>query len=210
MKKSIVFAVAALLLLPMEGNAQKWLKNLGKVAKEVEKVLDSTPSSTDTASSGTAESSSTNNATGEYQKGGFKIVTNHPDLVIKLRRCKVSGKTCVIDLLVSNVGDKDVSVNFNGGNNDSFAFDDEGNQYDKGLFSTTIGNRNLSTYTTNIFPLPANSPVKARIQIEGVAEEATLFTRIQLNVVSEEFRIGWYHKKYVTFYNVPITRDGDE
>lgn len=210
MKKSIVFAVVALLLLPMEGSAQKWLKNLGKVAKEVEKVLDSTPSSTDTASSGTTESSSTNNATGEYQKGGFKIVTHHPDLVIKLKRCKVSGKTCVIDLLVSNVGDKDVNVNFFGGAYSSFAFDDEGNQYDKDLFTTSIGNRKLTVHYTYAFPLLANSPVKARIQIEGVAEEATVFTRIQLNVTSSEFAIGGDTKKYITFYNVPITREGDE
>lgn len=209
MKKSIVFAVAALLLLPIEGNAQKWLKNLGKVAKEVEKVLDSTPSSTDTASSGTTESSSTNNATGEYQKGGFKIVTNHPDLVIKLRRCKVSGKTCVIDLLVTNVGDKDAKVNFYGGAYESFAFDDEGNQYNGGQFITGIGNSKFTQYETEDFPLLSNSPVKARIQIEGVAEEATIFTRIQWNAVSREFGLE-YNKKCITFYNVPITRDGDE
>lgn len=209
MKKSIVFAVAALLLLPIEGNAQKWLKNLGKVAKEVEKVLDSTPSSTDTASSGTTESSSTNNATGEYQKGGFKIVTNHPDLVIKLRRCKVSGKTCVIDLLVTNVGDKDARVKFYGGAYESFAFDDEGNQYNEGQFITGIGNSRFTQYETGDFPLLSNSPVKARIQIEGVAEEATIFTRIQWNALSREFGLE-YSKKCITFYNVPITRDGDE
>lgn len=210
MKKSIVFAVAALLLLPMEGSAQKWLKNLGKVAKEVEKVLDSTPSSTDTASSGTTESSSTNNATGEYQKGGFKIVTHHPDLVIKLRRCKVSGKTCVIDLLVSNVGDKDAKLAICGGAYESFAFDDEGNQYNRSQFITGIGNSQFTSHYISSFPLLSNSPVKARIQIEGVAEEATIFTRIQWDVTSSEFAIGGNTKKYVTFYNVPITRDGDE
>ena len=125
---------------------------------------------------------------------GTKIVTHHPDLKIKLRRCEVNGKTCVIDLIMENLGS----------DTESFANDDEANRY---TFSVQVTGRDLNYYSTKI-ELLNNVPIKARIQIEGVESAATMFKRIHLATRCESF--GLYTSKPITFYNIPISRDGDE
>ena len=51
---------------------------------------------------------------------GIKIVTNHPDLNLKVKRCAASGTTVILDLVLNNVGVNDVEdVLVNGGNSGS-------------------------------------------------------------------------------------------
>jgi hypothetical protein len=38
----------------------------------------------------------------------LKIVTNHPDFKINVKRCAASGKTVIIDLILTNEGATDV------------------------------------------------------------------------------------------------------
>ena len=38
------------------------------------------------------------------QDAPLKIVTNHPDFSIKVKRCAASGKTVVLDLILNNEG----------------------------------------------------------------------------------------------------------
>ena len=58
---------------------------------------------------------------------GIKIITNHPDFKIKVKRCAASGKTVVIDLILTNEGTNDIEgVYVCGGAWDcSEAYDDE-------------------------------------------------------------------------------------
>ena len=61
----------------------------------------------------------------------IKIVTNHPDFKIKVKRCAASGKTVYIDLILNNTGYNDVEglAAWGSGGNASEAYDDEGNIY---------------------------------------------------------------------------------
>ena len=43
------------------------------------------------------------------QDAPLKIVTNHPDFNIKVKRCAASGKTLVIDLIATNTGSEDIN-----------------------------------------------------------------------------------------------------
>ena len=44
------------------------------------------------------------------QDAPLKIVTNHPDFKIKVKRCAASGKTVVLDLILNNEGTNDVKI----------------------------------------------------------------------------------------------------
>lgn len=141
-----------------------------------------------------------------FAQGGFRIVTNHPDFKIKVKRCEVSGSTCVIDMLLQNMGSFDVTVNVSGGwNNRSVAYDDEGNKYSGGRFKVQSGSSMSDTYTQ--MTLPSEVPVKLRIYIEGVPEAATEFTRIDLGVNCDAWHLGY--GKEVRFSNMPISREGE-
>ncbi len=207
MKKSLLLVVFSLLLMPVEGNAQKWLKKLESVAKTVDQVSNALAPSTasTTATTGSDESSSTA-AVGVIQQGGTKIVTNHPDLKIKITRCVVNGRTCVIDMVFTNVGDRDLNEVFfySGYNGTTTAFDDEGNQYSKNILFG-IASKGVEA-SVNVL-LPSNVPLKMRMQIDDVPESATQFLRINLNIYCSQLNL---RDKPITITNVPITRDGDE
>ena len=135
---------------------------------------------------------------------GTKIVTHHPDLKIKLKRCEVNGKTCVIDLIMTNYGaDTEISLCGSGYTDESFANDDEANRY---RFSVQVTGGRLDSYAS--IDLLNDVPIKARLQIEGVSSSATMFKRIHLATRCESF--GLYTSKPITFYNIPISREGDE
>lgn len=140
----------------------------------------------------------------QRREGAFKLVTNHPDFKIKVRRCEASGKTCVIDLIIENIGSSDVDIYVNDatyGNYDHFiAYDDEANQYQK-IYLTVGNGRGHHT-------LPANVPLKARIRVEGVVESATMFRRLDWKIQCNAW--GMNANKPIKFINLPISREGDE
>lgn len=137
---------------------------------------------------------------------GTKIVTHHPDLKIKLRRCEVNGKTCIIDFIITNYG-ADTGITLSGRNGyigESEAFDDEGNIYTPAVQLANSGIREDDVSCT----LLNDVPIKARLQIEGVSSSATMFKRIHL--VASCRTLGLNSNKPIMFYNIPISREGDE
>ena len=139
----------------------------------------------------------------QRREGAFKLVTNHPDFKIKVRRCEASGKTCVIDLIIENVGSSDVDIEVKGGSwHGLIAYDDEANQYES--IGIAVGNKwGLGTHK-----LPAGVPMKARIQVEGVVESATMFRRLDWKIYCSAW--GLNDNKPIKFINLPISREGDE
>lgn len=140
----------------------------------------------------------------QRREGAFKLVTNHPDFKIKVRRCEASGKTCVIDLIIENVGSSDVYISTGYRNGGLIAYDDEANRYES--IKVSVGNNEWIWYAQRM--LMSCVPMKARIQIEGVAESATMFRRLDWYIDSEVW--GLNSNKPIKFINLPISREGDE
>ena len=142
----------------------------------------------------------------QRREGAFKLVTNHPDFKIKVRRCEASGKTCVIDLIVENVGSTDVTMLVSYHSSYMIAYDDEANQYTN--MKLSLGSTEWINSGGSYRTLMAGVPVKARIQIEGVAESATMFRRLDWKMQCEAW--GLNLSKPIKFINLPISREGDE
>lgn len=144
----------------------------------------------------------------QRREGAFKLITNHPDFKIKVRRCEVSGKTCVIDLILENVGSSDVTIRVQSshGHDDLIAYDDEANEYK--FIKLSVGSKWIPTAYSESTTLLAGVPVKARIQIEGVAESATMLRRLDWRITSNAW--GLDRNKPIKFINLPISREGDE
>lgn len=144
----------------------------------------------------------------QRREGAFKLVTNHPDFKIKVRRCEASGKTCVIDLIIENVGSSDVTISVQSsyGKNYLIAYDDEANEYN--YIKLAVGSKWITTSYQEKVTLLAGVPMKARIQIEGVAESATMFRRLDWRIYSDAW--GLNSNKPIKFINLPISHEGDE
>ena len=145
------------------------------------------------------------------QTSGVKIVTGHPDFKIKITRCEASGTTCILDLLLQNIGANDTNVKVFGGDyNATVLYDDEGNAYSGRQVRVSVGNKTPSSWM-NACTLPSEVPVRARLQIEGVPESATLFTRIDLRLECPQWGFEWGQNppKKAKIINVPIFREGD-
>ena len=141
-----------------------------------------------------------------YAQDAIKIVTNHPDFKIKVKRCAASGKTVVIDLILTNEGTNDVEgVTVSGGYWGSEAYDDEGNIYQKGNLSVKVANRNEYGETSGKFNIPTGVPMKLSIQINGVPQAAESIARLKLTVNCSAW--GLNNQKPVKISNIPISRD---
>lgn len=142
------------------------------------------------------------------QTSGPKIVSVHPDLKVRITRCEAAAKTVVVNLVFENVGSTDTKISCNPAA--CSAYDDEGDKFSGWQFSVSIANGNLiegTYYGTPRELLPSDIPVKAKIQIEGVPESATMLRRIDLCMSSDEWG---FRNKVVKITNVPISREGDE
>ena len=62
------------------------------------------------------------------QDGQLKILSNHPDLSVKIKRCVASGRNLVINLTATNEGYDDIN-GFKISPAITTAYDDEGNNY---------------------------------------------------------------------------------
>ena len=152
------------------------------------------------------------------QDAPLKIVTNHPDFNVKVKRCAASGKTVIIDLIFTNEGANDVSkVSVNGGNGRNYtqwgpseAYDDEGNIYHN--ISVRVANyQNYTYYETPEIKIPVGVPMKCSVKIEGVDAAAQSIARMELFVNCPEWAIGHLGNsetaKPVKFSNIPIKRN---
>ena len=219
-KNLVYYAFAVMLMFPSEGHAQ-FLKKVGKALKDVDNTLKEVNDilgSKETSSVKTendfievSEEAFVGESVSQRSNKPFRLTTNHPDFKVKVKRCEVSGKTCVIDLILENVGDSDVHIKV-GRSWGMIAYDDDANQYvggnQKGDIQIAVGNTSEWLWSGTI-KLMAGVPIKARIQIEGVTESATMFRRLDVGIRSDEWNLNNENKKLI-FYNLPISREGNE
>jgi hypothetical protein len=142
----------------------------------------------------------------------LKIVTGHPDLKVKIKRCAASGKTIILDLIVTNEGARDVerfallgSPAWDRGE----AYDDEGNIYREsngGKILLKVTNGTSFESHTSDFRLLSGVPMRVSIKIENFSTSATTIAYLKLGVDCEELGLG-DHNKSITFRNIPISRD---
>ena len=137
----------------------------------------------------------------------LKIVTNHPDFKIKVQRCAASGKTVIIDLILTNEGATDVEDVLGwGGSRDTEAYDDEGNIYQYNAIKVRVANRpNYNDYNSKDFKIPVGVPMKYSICIENVPLSAESIARLSLHFDCQKW--GLNGSKLVKISNIPISRD---
>ena len=138
---------------------------------------------------------------------GIKIVTNHPDFNVKIKRCVASGKTVILDLVLNNVGVNDVeNILVDGGFSGSEAYDDDGNIYQSYAIKVRVANRTeYECGNTGYFNIPAGVPIKLSVSIEGVPQSAESIARLKLNFWSDAWSLN--RDKPVRINNIPISRD---
>ena len=138
------------------------------------------------------------------QDAPLKIVTNHPDFKIKVKRCAASGKTVIIDLVLNNEGTNDITIGDVFAMGWSEAIDDEGNIYSDDI-KVKVANRGSYSGNTGGFLLPTGVPMKLSIQINNVPSSAENIARLFLRVDCYAWGLG--NDKKVKFNNIPISRE---
>ena len=142
------------------------------------------------------------------QDAPMKIVTNHPDFNIKVKRCAASGKTVILDLILTNEGTNDVENVwvYGGWSNHSEAYDDQGNIYQNDAIAVKVANRKeYSCGDTGRFNIPTGVPMRLSVRIDGVPTAAESIARFKLFVNCSAWNLN--DEKPVLFRNIPITRN---
>ncbi len=98
---------------------------------------------------------------------GIKIVTNHPDFDIKVKRCVASGKTVVIDMVFTNNSENDVDMSIGIGNGWTVIHDDQGNEYKYNGITLKIANKAPEGHWVD-FTLIAGVPTNVKWTITNV------------------------------------------
>ena len=149
------------------------------------------------------------------QDAPLKIVTNHPDLSIKVKRCAASGKTLVIDLIASNTGSDDVNEFFI---HPAYcvAYDDEGNIYDGNshAIGAKIANQQQYTYQNNAFAdttiktkLLPGVPCKISLILNNFSIESSSIALLQVGIMCRQLNLdGYKEEQRVKLRNIPVTR----
>ena len=136
---------------------------------------------------------------------GIKIITNHPDLKIKVKRCAANGKTVVLDLVFTNTSVSDADMRICMGNGETKVHDDEGNEYSGGYdgpISVKIANKRPAQWVED-FTLIANVPTKVQWTITGIPNSVEEIARMQFKIICG----SWSLDNYVTIRNIPISRN---
>ena len=139
------------------------------------------------------------------QDAPLKIVTNHPDFQIKVKRCAASGKTVIIDFILSNIGTNDVRVDNVVVYGWSEAYDDEGNIYQGDNLRVKVANRQNYEGTSGNFLIPSGVPMKLSIQINNVSASAESIARLSLYFECGAW--GLSNDKLIKISNIPISRN---
>ena len=138
------------------------------------------------------------------QDAPLKIVTNHPDFSIKVKRCAASGKTVVLDLILNNEGTNDVKID-GVSTYYSEAYDNEGNIYQDANLRVKVANREEYKSNSGRFMIPTGVPMRLSLQINNVSTSAESIARLSLCVDCSVW--GLSGNKLVKLSNIPITRD---
>ncbi len=135
-----------------------------------------------------------------------KVISPHPDIKVKLLRCKEAGGTATLEFTLTNLSNKDMTIYMWGAEptRATKVYDDEGNIYDTDeQVSVQIANGPASSYmkcSENTFP--SDVPVKCRVFINGLDEYAA-----ELSKVIVDLLVVNGTNKDIEFKNVPIIRD---
>lgn len=137
----------------------------------------------------------------------LKIVTNHPDFKIKVKRCAASGKTVIIDLILTNEGATDVEDILGwGGGWSTEAYDNDGNIYQKESIKVRVANRpDYNSGNSGRFKIPEGVPMKYSVCIENVPISTESIARLSLHFECAKW--GLSSEKLVKISNIPISRD---
>ena len=139
---------------------------------------------------------------------GIKIVTNHPDFKVKVKRCAASDKTVIINLILNNTGFNDVEGLIAWGGSGSEAYDDEGNIYRGNNLQVSIANtQKWNSWNSDRFDIPSGVPMKLSVRLEGVPQSVESIAQLKLDIYCRAWSIGSDNKKLVKINNIPITRD---
>jgi hypothetical protein len=139
------------------------------------------------------------------QEDGIKIVTGHPDLKIQIKRCAASGKTVIIDMVITNKSGNDIETMIHETNcNGSSFYDSDGNSYESyGSSEVKVGNKPFSRGARYTFI--NDIPVKVQLKIPNVATTAELLARVDFMFWCDALGLGCNHK--VVIRNIPISRE---
>lgn len=151
------------------------------------------------------------------QDAQLRILSNHPDLSVKVKRCVSSGKNLIIDLTATNLGYDDVN-GFKIAPAITTAYDDEGNVYKgkDGVLGVKVANQTNYTFQRNAFAdqtpstkLIPNVPVKITITIPNCSTAASSIALFELGVVCVAWNMpfDWNsNMQRVAIRNIPIER----
>ena len=149
------------------------------------------------------------------QDAPLKIVTGNPDLKVKVTQCSANGENVFIDLIITNMSEKDAgsyiwAATFDGGSQYTEAFDDQGNRYYregvyKDVVTFKVANQNSYIPDVSDLPLPSEVPVKLRIRIEGFSEKAESIAKFRLLLYCDA--LGLNANNSIIIRNIPISRD---
>ncbi len=139
------------------------------------------------------------------QDAPLKIVTNHPDFDVKVKRCAISGKSLILDLTFTNKDSKDVIISVIARNSSywSEVYDDEGNVYKK--LQVKVANSGAYTGYVNDYRLIPGIPVKVSFCINNFSESAESIAYFEGVVICKEWGIP-DKDKWLVIRNIPITR----
>lgn len=146
------------------------------------------------------------------QDAPLKIITNHPDFQLKVKRCAASGTNLIIDLIANNLGSNDVP-NFEIAPQFIVVYDDEGNIYNN--CGAKVANQQRYVKQANAFTdkTPAvkvlpGVPLKISIKVEGVDKAASNIALMEIGVNCKAWDLDFYKEKSrITLRNIPIARD---
>ena len=147
---------------------------------------------------------------------GIKIVTNHPDLNLKVKRCAASGKTVIIDLVATNVGTEDKGDFYIMPTN-CIAYDDDGNVYEgyEGYIGVKVANQQEYAFVTissfvesKRTKLLPNIPCKISISIKDFSLEASSIGLLEIGAECKSLNLfGGQEDQRIKVRNIPITRN---
>ena len=144
------------------------------------------------------------------QDAPLKIITNHPDFDVKVKRCAASGKSVIIDMVFTNKSDKDVMIDVIANANGywTVVYDDEGNKYEgiKGAITTKVANSGSYAGKVTDYRLISGIPVKVSFCINNVSTTAENIAYFEGVVFCKEWGIP-AKDKWLIIRNIPITRN---
>ena len=140
-----------------------------------------------------------------------KITSNGPDaLEWQFKRCYVKGDKCIVDLIVTNAGKKDLTLKVftypNGYGNGISAYDDEGNVYSPDNVSGQFGGKDFGSNDCMV-QIPRDVTLKMRVQLSDFDEFATSIKVLKIAMFKNTDDTTPYYGFEVQVKDIPVTRE---